>query len=358
MKTQNLEWHKFEDDLLVHPVWETEREESAGNMDQNRPKSLRHTSHRSRIYEVAVALILVYGVVEFLIWQQAERRIAYLEDELVQLQSQLSAFPRSSEPNIFLTGNILSPSTQFLETAYFRFLFDADHQNVVKAVAAMSDPKYIELRRKLGLALPDEGKILTIAVGRTEYEKPEEIDDDMPYDVTIHWSERLTEMTEGEQREWLENQLFGELSTLVYEEVIGSREIKPQWQALVESLKMYLWLEHGPLSDWRQHEPFIRRRRTAQHRSLDQALVSYDQYAQDVAFDGDLYSAPHQLSQYEVANPLIEFIVTEYGYERLPGLLDAFSHYENWEVLAPPIFQRSAKEFEAEWHVYLRERYP
>lgn len=121
---------------------------------------------------------------------------------------------------------------------------------------------------------------------------------------------------------------------------------------------MYLWLEHGPLSDWRQHEPFIRRRRTAQHRSLDQALVSYDQYAQDVAFDGDLYSAPHQLSQYEVANPLIEFIVTEYGYERLPGLLDAFSHYENWEVLAPPIFQRSAKEFEAEWHVYLRERYP
>lgn len=72
----------------------------------------------------------------------------------------------------------------------------------------MSDPKYIELRRKLGLALPDEGKILTIAVGRTEYEKPEEIDDDMPYDVTIHWSERLTEMTEGEQREWLENQLL------------------------------------------------------------------------------------------------------------------------------------------------------
>jgi hypothetical protein len=67
----------------------------------------------------------------------------------------------------------------------------------------------------------------------------------------------------------------------------------------------------------------------------------------------ELYSQSEmyrQQQQIAAASSMVDFIVTWYGIDMLPGLLYGFGRYEEWETLAPAVLGVGARELEEAWH--------
>lgn len=134
--------------------------------------------------------------------------------------------------------------------------------------------------------------------------------------------------------------------------VLRNKAVKPQWQPLIRALESYVHHELTGSVDWQRDDGYLTRRQLALQRSIDLVLQ------QEPSSDNDMLERmQHPPIADEVADPLIEFIVESYGYATTLALVEALGRYENWEEVAPEVFQLSAEELEVTWHEYLDMKY-
>jgi len=131
--------------------------------------------------------------------------------------------------------------------------------------------------------------------------------------------------------------------------------IKPQWRALVEMIEVHLHLAYGQELDGNLRQRLVHSTADVAAYSLEMALIPEGQarWQEELAMHAPSYQQPNV--QHAVANSLVEFILTEYGTVKLIALLDAFTHHEDWETLAPAVFSRSGAEFERAWHTHVQQ---
>lgn len=149
-------------------------------------------------------------------------------------------------------------------------------------------------------------------------------------------------------------------------EAIATKDIQSQWWLLPTALLQYVQRENGPDTNWQNNTPYRHRRHLAQQYSIDLILQSTNAILRQAEYE---YNGPEATNQsemdqfssgipYMIADPLIEYILETYGYDRIPALLHGFETYEDWDDLAADVFDIPASQFEEEWHEYLRQRYP
>lgn len=106
------------------------------------------------------------------------------------------------------------------------------------------------------------------------------------------------------------------------------------------------WLLHSPLgSAWHLAD-------------LQEDVLRYDPATNTMVAFTLVVDTERQVPRRAAAGQLIGYIVATYGIDALPGLLEGFSKYDDWEELAPAVLGVSAAELEEGWHAAMREGAP
>ncbi|MEZ4862680.1 MAG: hypothetical protein R3C14_15300 [Caldilineaceae bacterium] len=325
-----------------------------------------HHSGQKHLYELVVGLAVIYGFLVFFIWQQTERRMIVLKQEVAMLQSELASAQSESNgetPDGAAVDELASSPTrpfQFeTEHLHFEFsqrtvelmqstyqLFENDEQTgserpgtqLLESVATASEMRYRLLHRDLGLALPSTHEKVQIFVDRATNRDYSFGNEDT---LVIPFPKNIAEHLGLPETKVLTNEILARLTSHTLDKALKGREIQPQWRTMVYVLHYYPQLEYGHLRHWQLDPVYLARRHAAQMRALADAL-----------------QRPDSPSGREVADPLIEYLLETYGYAIVPELLDAFEEHESWATLAPSVFDISARELEENWHAYLTQKYP
>lgn len=313
---------------------------------RNQPHGSTRWHH---LYELILGLAILYGCALYFVWQQAERRMTALDQEMAALRSELSAVHRlGANSEGVATEHDGSTRRYQLASDYLRFETSVRASGMVKLLEQPSDAQYQQLHRDFCVALPSPGDALTILVDRPVPSTDEET-------LIIPWPEAAVKQHGITTVDALENEIFFRLSHHVLHKALRSRVIKPQWQAMTFALKTHLQLEYGHDRDWHSDPMLLSLRHRAQSNAIDR--VQEVQYA--VANQEQIESGLQpSLTAHATASLLIEYILETHGYSIVPSLLDAFEEHESWERLAPAAFGISAGELEENWHAYLQETYP
>lgn len=345
---RQLEWHLIEAESEEAPP---------AHFPTDRAR--RNQSHGStrwhRLYELILGVALLYSCALYFIWQQAEHRMAALEQEMAALRSELSAVHGSgANSEEVATEHGESTRRYQLASGYLRFETSARASGMVKLLDQRSDEHYQQLHRDFGVALPSPEDALVILVDRPVPSTDEKT-------LIIPWSESAVKQHGITMEEALENEIRFRLSHHVLHKALRGRVIKPQWQAMTQALETHLRVGYGHDRDGQSDRVLLSLRHRAQSNSID--LIQEMQYAAEVQYAAadqeqiELGLQP-SLTAHATASPLIEYILETHGYAVVPALLDAFEDHESWETLAPAVFGISAGEFEEDWHAYLGQAYP
>lgn len=285
LSNQSIDWHLLNGDDEDTPNWPTslgdDRQQTVGKMPHR-------DSPPSRLYELILAVAVIYGVAVFWVWQRAEVQLTTISEGLQETRSALFGIQRemgSAYPNVdnAMGSTEAESAISSLDTLRFHFVFD-------------------------------------------------DYDINTPYKVVL-------------------NDLSGELLRYGLDEELEGREILPQWEPMIDNLYGYFSRNLDDDSSWRQNVHFRQRRALGQYRSLNMYFRSDP--ANPNSWTDIRHTAP-----YEIADPLVEFIIVAYGPQYIPDLLTAFENHQTWDALTLAVFDVSQSEFEERWHAYLREHYP
>lgn len=365
---QRLEWHLGSEDEVDASHWPP-------LVDGNRNGTQQTTVFRlQRICELLFIVVVLYGVAVYFIWHHSMQRIAMLEQEVTALHREQHRAEENNDDSKVMSGLGGARDSHQFETEYLRFEvskrtidwmasahvhYEAGERTVeaMYSVAAASDRSYQQLHQEFGLTLPVPANKLKIFVdhlpdganGVSVYSHSQRVD----Y-LFVPLSPASTAQRKGiTQIDVVTNDIYRELTDYVLGRAIENREMKPQWKAMTVALQFYLQRENGNNPNWRSHAVFLPHRHAAQNRSID---LVYQVIGEEVGTDDEWFRRTP--TTYTIADPLIEFILETYGYAQIPLLLDAFAEHETWETLAPAVFGTSARRFEEDWHIYLKQQYP
>lgn len=340
-----IEWHFSEENEADAAQWPP--------LADTEGEYTRRTMQPRELYIYVVALTLIAGIVLYWIGQQTEHRIATLEQEVVVLQREFaqpqtaSIAERGSRNRTTATAAITILPQQ-LETNYLHFEVGAQMVPLVQSIATVSDAKYAQLHREFGLPVTvPVGKVKIVVDPAITYYKIKENVLILPPPAIAAAQYGIPEV------DALVNAVFVGLTDHLLAKALAARSIQPQWLAMTTALKFYLQREYLYNQTWRLHEVFLPRRQLGQTRSINTVLQRISQPSSER--EAWLQHSP---LAYEVADPLIEYLLYTYGNSHLPTLLDAFEEHETWEALAPAVYGIEATALEDAWHIYLRQQYP
>lgn len=361
---QPLEW-LFGEEQPPSSAWPPQIDHAPvdGAQEKTTDKSPQRIQKPHHLYELLIALTAIYGLAVALLWQQAERRLTQLEEQIDILRNELAQQETSpvaeSNREDAAISHAVATLPHHLETTSLRFETTPELADLVQSVAARIDTAYRQLRQQFGLPptaaagkltiLIDPGAVYALRCGGEQCAEGHQHEKDV---LTIPAPAKAAAIYGISEADALINEIAVRLSQRVLKEALQQQKPKPPWRAVTTGLHFYLAREiRNP--DWQREEMYLRRRWLAQTQSLD--LV----YAPLITSSTPIVdSSVHPPIADELADPLIEFILETYGYGILPALLEGFSQYTTWESLAPAVFYMSAEELEASWHAYLAERYP
>jgi hypothetical protein len=239
---------------------------------------------------------------------------------------------------------------QTLDTPNLHFVFRSKDRAAVEQLAHGAEALYVALRRATGESLAAEDGRLTIEV------VPEQVPS---HETFVHGSVRLPsprlfDLAFGYTAEDVLHLLARKaLASPILDAALQRRAVKPQWEPLVEGLRLWL-TESNDLPLASTADISIFRMQAGSYRAprlIDllgcrpcSKIASERAHIQSVSW----YMYGQQ--QLSGAASLIDFTVATYGIDVLPALLQGFGRYEEWETLAPAVFGASAAELEAAWH--------
>lgn len=246
--------------------------------------------------------------------------------------------------------------TEVLDTAHLHFVFGRRDRTVVAAVAPGAEAVYAMLRRATGQDLAGAGRPLAGAGMVTIEIVP---------GVFSHYAQtggsriRMTSPALYPATEQERAGIVGRLLRLVLRRQLMEAAQKtaalPQWQPLVQGLGA--WLAYSgtmPFAPDEEAAPPVQLRFGLQGTwhldDLLDDLLRYDPQSQSMQVFTLISDPEHQEQREAAAGQLIDYIAGTYGIDALPGLLQGFAQYEDWEELAPALLGVSAAELERGWH--------
>lgn len=321
--------------------------------DEHIPPELRNIQ-LSRLYELLLAIALIYGIAVFWVWQRTEQKMTLLGNEMASLQQELIEVKSeaindwSDHTERISTEDSTQPLIHQFETDYLQFEVGEREADIVKSSLLSIDSTYRQFHQDLGVPLNLSASKLKIIVdpikGLPEYDEQ----------ILVIPSPRIAaKRYEVAEADALLNEISMRLIANVLDKALQNRDVKPQWHGLVLELSFYLRRENGYDKNWQQTDKYLQRRHLAQDRAI--SLVQGLSYATDSAIDD---WAKQEDVTAQIADPIIEFVIETYGYSITPTLLDAFEKYTSWDTLLPSVFGLSNNEFEKNWHSYLKQWYP
>ena len=348
-------WHQLDDEEQDDAIWSELLEVDSGQNERNaQQKPMRNT-----LTEILVLLLLILAIAGTVLWQRGENRIASLEKTVLELQSSMAEAKQS--PNLAVTPEIDSAKIStgdplsVIETEYFSFRFHEQDAAAITDVAAKSDSQYLQLRQDLGMGVPFRNEKLHVSVTKDKhvtYAMSEPAGNE--FELALISPSQLAAQGIENPVEKLSRDLYHLLRRRSLNNRLHGKAILPQWEAFVENLHLYFWKEQILEPNWQQLPHYLKRRQVARLYSL--SVVNQTEYAPPNEANG--WTSPERGMSYLIADPLVEFMMVEYGLSYLPKLLTAFGQHETWESLAPEVFDVSESEFEAQWHAYLAAHYP
>lgn len=347
MSDQLVEWRFFDEDVTTAFKEQTLSKESAYREDVNSTaqKELQKPPTAHYLYELLCGLALLYAVTGYFIWQQTTQQLDRIEQEMGELRGEVVSYQPDAVAEEAAPQTPSNTVATSIETDYLHFMASSRTIDVVKQVAPQVDATFQQLHRDWGLSLPVEKfKIIVDPAVILDFPFTDE------HQVVASHPRFNAQRYGISQADALMTQVSVKLADNVLGNAVNSRTVKPQWQGMILAIKSHAQLEYGFNRNWRSAQIFLRHRHDAQSSSLN--IVQHRIYDPEQLNEG-----AWQVSSmaYAAANPLVEFIVTTYGYAKIPELLDAFAEHDSWETLAPTMFHLSAGEFEEQWHDYLRK---
>ena len=350
MARQSLEWHFF--DAEKETEWSKRTNQLADQESSSHSEETICNAPKMRyVYELICAIALLYGVVAYLLWQHVAQRNAVIEGDVAALRDEVAALQRSGLEGGKGTIYEDSSTSLHIETTYLHFAVSPKTAEVVRESAPHIDAKFQQLHRDFGLPLSLTAEKLRIIVA------PATNGNDLftaEHQLVVAQYQSAVKQYGISKADALTIGVLGKLSQQLLEQAINHRTIKPQWQGMVLALKTHVELDNGYNHNWQWEDSFLLQRYNAQSRSLE---LVHELIHESVEGPDEQWSQVSPTA-YATANPLMEFILVTYGYDKVPELLDAFEEHASWETLTPALFHLTADEFEEQWHAYLRKHYP
>lgn len=335
----SIEWRLLEDSeaQLSNPQISDDAEI---RHDERIPPDQGNTN-LGRLYELLLAIALIYGFAVFWVWQRTEQTIALLADDVVALQKEIKQ-----------TGDEVSGSIEYdktkiynFETDYLRFEASELTATLVETILQSCDTKYKQLHQDFGVALPTPNEKLVIYV---DHQVSSSYESDRT--LIVLFPDKVIKQNKASEVDAMRNTVYRGLSEHVLNRALMEREIRFQWKAMTTALQAYVQLENSHYKNWKNNAIYLPNRRLATDKSLSYVLQT------DVLSENGIYLY-QSIDPGRVADPLIEYIIEVYGYSQIAPLLDGFEFHKNWATLAPAVFDISASELEKEWHMYLENEY-
>jgi len=360
-----MEWHFFDDDL--NAAWKEVTAQpadpsGAASVDDETAASERGPPSVRYLYELLGGMVLLYGVLVYLLWQQALQRFDLLEAEVADLRSEIAAWTQAeaAAPAVS-TARPASGTVPFqLESAHLQIASSTAMATTVQAVAPRVDAKVLQFYRDFGLPIPAEKPwiIVDLPINSSDHLRVAD-------PLIARHPRSAVQRHGGSEADALTTQLSSRLSWRLLEQAIDRHAIKSQWWGMTLALKTHVHLENGYNPEWRRDALFLEYRHAAQDRSLVDVHESINvdalRYEHEFLYTADVRSVKSlevHPAAYATAIALVDFILATYGDAKIAELLPAFAVHETWETLAPALFHLSAAEFEEQWQRYLRQHYP
>ncbi|MEM7125320.1 MAG: hypothetical protein AAF702_03270 [Chloroflexota bacterium] len=161
------------------------------------------------IYEMVLAVFLIYGVIGFWGWQQSQQRMAKMEERLSALTQVVMAQKTQALGNIQSDGNDKQLELQVLETVYFIFIFSPEDKESINTVARNIDKRFVNYLRDPRFPTVENHEKLTIYIKSKNLKPPM----DSQINITISWSEydAVNAVRGIPKNDWLEQRISIEL---------------------------------------------------------------------------------------------------------------------------------------------------
>lgn len=352
MVTSSL--HQFDGDPADDRAWQAF---VAANSESSAAEPMLATTPSTALnalYELFLLFVVVVALVGTVLWQRSVNRLAELEAQVQALQEQLALADTPLKSDTVSTGTArerAQPSVlHLIESDYFRFVVDPGNMAVVSTVVARIDANYRQLCADLGVdAMLGQDKLMIYVIDNTYGRKSSPYAEDVEITVDLSSYGQVTTTGWSEQVQLIYNDLFGQLARHTLDEALSNRQIKLQWNAVIDSLYRYLAQSQLPKPVGALQSYELQRCYVAQTYSPNLAKLRFE--------PGD-WMYPDYTVAYAAADPLVEYILVTYGRESIPQLLDALREYGDWAEIAPAAFSVPVGQFEAEWHTYLQAQYP
>ena len=236
--------------------------------------------------------------------------------------------------------------SQLLHTAHLRFEFRSRDAEVVLQAAPRLDDIYVSLYAAMGMKPPAQNEKLTIRV--MERDRPGwTVNEDRlnvpSYMVTVA-DPKMDDVAAFSQA------IISNLTFQVLRESQtargGNRFVL--WSALFPGLHNWLTKEQSshPLL-WESLMASALQRQLAEQPTLSLNGVSYSSGSG---------RNPWQWRTLALES-IVDYVVTQYGRDRLPEFVEALSVHNSWSTLIPALYNVSVAEFEAGWNRHLTQKY-
>lgn len=351
--TANTFYH-FDGDPADETAWQRfiaeHRVPSAG---EQQPVTTSATAVK-QLTELFLLFVVVVALVGTVLRQQNIRQVEALKLEVERLQAELAAavdVPKAAGLAVNAMNEEKTPPVlHVIETEFFRFYVEAGYMDAVTHVVSTVDEEYRQLSMDLGLAIIAEGDKQPVYVA----DMSEPYKANLPtlfgvIGIDMAPATRQTTHNPVAQVQLIHDSLFGQTIQTIVAQMVSSRTIKPQWNALVGHLAANLTQPQLPKSVDELRPEELQNRQFAQRLSPHQAKLTYE--------PGNWMYPEYNLAN-TVADSLGEYILVTYGRAVVPPLLDTLSEYQEWEEVVVAVFNISPEQFKAEWHAYLQEHYP
>ncbi|NJN83205.1 MAG: hypothetical protein HC802_13585 [Caldilineaceae bacterium] len=305
-----------------------------------------------RIYELALVFACIAAFVAIGVWWQIVHRVASLEEELLALRGDAATTLRTeSEMSLPIVEAAGPGGSHRIETEFLRIEVDSPYVEITESIATEASQVYGQLRSDLGLAAGSTEPKIRVLVAPVR-----NIAESDPSTLLLTAS-ALAASDGMNEEEALKRILLGQLVRRLFVESLADRNIKPQWRMMTSRLEHYLGRESGILPESGTPAYGVARRLAMLASSIG-AVVEWepDESAPRGAWrpEPQLYPSEPDPSASDIADTLIDFILTEYGYSIVPQLLDGFEQHDTWSTLAPAYFDMDEWELEAAWREFLQ----
>ena len=317
--------------------------------------SERATSSSATIktfYELFLILVIMVALVGTVLWQKDTTQIAALENQVQTLEEELAHLALAQETaaaSASLTSQRSPLVHNVVNTDYLRFVVEPTQIAIVNEIAAQLDTAYGQLSADLALPVDPLGeKVNILLLGDSTDDTNFYADLGVIVINVASCAEPFACDAQSVSQE-IYNNLYGQLARRLLDKALMTRQIRPEWGVVVTHLYAYVEQAHSVPSAATLPAYKLEQREYAQLLSVSALLLHRG--------PGD-WMYPDYASIHAVADTFVEYAMVTYGLASIPPLLDAMSHYPEWDAVVTTVYGIPVEQLEQEWHAYLAQQYP